>query len=240
MQLKKKKKFGGIHSSHLGAESCLRRAKSILFWPQMSHDIKNYVSQCEVCNELKPAITKEPMRIHSLLKRPWSKVALDVFTVFDCNYLVIVDYYSDFWEVDELPSISSFSIISSCKGHFARYCIPDEAISDNAAQFTGEEFAAFAKPWEFSHNTPSPYYSRSNGKAESAVKIAKRLLTKCTKQKKDIWKAILDWRNTPNGALGTSPAQRMMSRRTQTMIPTAETLLCPRVEKGITKAMMNK
>ena len=32
----------------------------------------------------------------------------------------------------------------------------------------------------------------------------------------------------------------MMSRRTQTMIPTAETALRPRVEKGITKAMMNK
>ena len=170
----------------------------------------------------------------------WSKVALDVFTLCDRNYLVIVDYYSDFWKVDELPSISSFNIISICKRHFARYGIPDEVISDDAAQFTGEEFATFAKSWEFSHNTTSPYYSRSNGKAESAVKIAKHLLTKCTKQKEDIWKAILDWRNTPNDALGTSSTQRMMSRRTQTMIPTAETLLRPRVEKGIIKAMMSK
>ena len=47
-----------IHSSHLGAESCLRKARSILFWPQMSHDIKSFVSQCEVCNELKLALTK--------------------------------------------------------------------------------------------------------------------------------------------------------------------------------------
>ena len=167
-------------------------------------------------------------------------MALDAFTVCDRNYLVIVDYYSDFWEVDELPSISSFSIISICKRHIARYGIPDEVISDNAAQFTGEKFAAFANSSEFSHYTSSPYYSRSNGKAESAVKIAEQLLTKCTKQKEDTWKAILDWRNTPNDALGTSPAQRMMSRRTQTMIPTGETLIRPRVEKGITKAMMNK
>ena len=85
------------------------------------------------------------MRFPSLPKRPWSKVALDVFTVCDRNYLVIVDYYSDFWEVDELPSISLFSNISICKRHFARYGIPDEVISDNAEQFTGEELAAFAK-----------------------------------------------------------------------------------------------
>ena len=57
----------------------LRKARSILFWPQMSHDIKSYVSQCEVCNELKLALTKEPLRFYSLPKRPWSKVALDVF-----------------------------------------------------------------------------------------------------------------------------------------------------------------
>ena len=50
----------------------------------------------------------------------------------------------------------------------------------------------------------------------------------------------MDWRNTPNDALGTSPAQRMMSRRMQTMIPSAETLLRPRIEEGIIKAMMNK
>ena len=118
----------------------------------------------------KPALTKEPMRFHSLPKRPWSKVALDVFTVCDRNYLVIVDYYSDFWEVDELPSISLFSNISICKRHFARYGIPDEVISDNAEQFTGEELAAFAKSWEFSQNTSSPYYSRSKEKAESPLK----------------------------------------------------------------------
>ena len=228
-----------IHSSHLGAESCLRKARSILFWPQMSHDMKSYVSQCKVCKELKPASTKEPMQFHSLPKRPWSKVALDVFTAFERNYLVTVDYYSDFWEVEELPSTSSFNIISICKRHFARYGIPHEVISDNVAQFTREEFAAFAKSWEFSH-TSSPYYCRSNGKAESAVKIAKHLLTKCTKQKEDLWKAILDWRNTPNDSLGTSAAQKRMSRRTKTYISTAETLLRAKVDKEITKAMMNK
>ena len=47
------------------------------------------------------------------------------------------------WEVDELPSTSSFNIISISKRHFARYGIRDEVISDNAAQITSEEFAAF-------------------------------------------------------------------------------------------------
>ncbi|KAJ8393224.1 hypothetical protein AAFF_G00062960 [Aldrovandia affinis] len=34
----------------------------------------------------------------------------------------------------------------------------------------------FAQEWDFNHETSSPYNSQSNGKAESAVKIAKTLL----------------------------------------------------------------
>ena len=64
-----------IRGSHTGAESCLRKARDILFWPQMSQDIKNHVSQYEVCNESKPNQTKEPMQFHNANVRPWCKVA---------------------------------------------------------------------------------------------------------------------------------------------------------------------
>ena len=70
-----------IQASHLGVESCLRKAKYILFWPQMSQDIQNYVSQYEVCNELKPNQTKELMQFHKIPERPWSKIVMDVFSL---------------------------------------------------------------------------------------------------------------------------------------------------------------
>ena len=38
---------------------------------------------------------------------------------------------------------------------------------------------------------------------------------------------ILDWRNTPSEGFSTSPAQRLMGRRTCTLLPTAEKLLQP-------------
>ena len=94
-----------IHVSHVGDASCLRKARDILFWAQMLQDIRNDVSQCEVCNELKPNQTKGPMQFHNIPERPWSKVAMDVFTLYNRDYLVIVDFYSDFWEVDKLTSL---------------------------------------------------------------------------------------------------------------------------------------
>ena len=35
-----------IHSSHLGVNGCLNRARECLYWPSMTADIKNYVSNC--------------------------------------------------------------------------------------------------------------------------------------------------------------------------------------------------
>ena len=40
-----------IHASHQGQQACLRRAKDALFWPGMSHQIKEAVSNCSLCAE---------------------------------------------------------------------------------------------------------------------------------------------------------------------------------------------
>ena len=52
------------------------------------------------------------------------------------------------------------------------------------------DFAHFAQDWEFLHNTSSPYHSRSNGKVEAAVKIAKGLLKKARQSGGDVWKKM--------------------------------------------------
>ena len=94
------------------------------------------------------------------------------------DYMITVDYYSNFWEVDRLPSTSASSVILKLKGHFARYGCPEQVITDNGPQFTSKEFALFSKSWDFEHQTSSPGNSKANGKAESAVKTAKRIIQK--------------------------------------------------------------
>ena len=92
---------------------------------------------------------------HNIPERPWCKVAVDVFTLYNRNYFVIVEFFSDYWEL-ELNSATSANIIRICKRHFARYGISDELISDNAAVFTSSEFATFARTREFRHTISLP------------------------------------------------------------------------------------
>ena len=83
------------------------------------------------------------------------------------------------------------------------------------------EFQTFAKAWDFQHTVSSPYHSRSNGKAEAAVKIAKRIF----KRSLDPYLALLEWRNTPTVGLEASPCQRLFSRRTRGAVPTSSAKL---------------
>lgn len=230
-----------IHSSHLGVESCLRKSRDVLFWPNMSNDIKDFVGQCSSCNEYQSKQQKEPLMTHELPSRPWEKVGIDLFSIKDEEFMVTVDYYSDFWELDCLgKNTKSTKIIKCLKKHFSRHGIPDYIISDNGPQFASEEFRRFADEWEIEHNTSSPYHSQSNGKAESAVKIAKQIVKKSRKNSTDLWKAILEWRNTPTEGFNSSPVQRLMSRRTQSSIPMSAELLKPKVIEGVKKDITAK
>ena len=82
-------------------------------------------------------------------------------------FALLLDYYSKWIEMDPLPDESSKTTIEALKGHFARYGIPDEVISDNGPQFADREFANFAKDYEFNHTTTSPCYPQANGQVKN-------------------------------------------------------------------------
>ena len=72
--------------------------------------------------------------------------------------------------------------------------------------------------------TSSPNYIKANGKAESSVKTVKQLFKKAERNGKDACLALFDYRKTPTEGLGTNPNQRLVSRKTRTLLPAAASL----------------
>ena len=186
-----------LHIDHLGEEKTQQRARGILFWPGMTMDIQRKVATCRVCATHRPSNQKEPMIPHEIPQRQWQKVASDLFTWDGRQFLVTVDYLSRFFEIDELTSTTSAAVIRKLSVHFSRQGIPEIFVSDNAAQFTSQEFQDFARDWDFEHRTPSPLYPQSNGLAEKAVQIAKKILTKAKEDRRNPLLALLEYRCTP-------------------------------------------
>ena len=55
-----------IHSSHLGIDGCLRRAKACLFWPNMTSEIREYISTCSICKTYESANQIETLMSHDI------------------------------------------------------------------------------------------------------------------------------------------------------------------------------
>ena len=216
-----------IHSSHLGIEMCKPRARDILFWLGMNQQIADVVSKCNTCNMYRNSQAKKPLKSHELPERPWQKIAADLFELDKKEYVVMVDYYSKFFEVSHLPNSKCKTVINHIKPQFARYGIPKVIVSDNGSEFSSQEFAVFAKEYGFKHITSSPRYPQSNGLAERAVQTGKNLMKKAKVERKDFQLGLLDYRNTPIEEIGLSPAQMLMGRRTRTKLPTTPVLLKP-------------
>jgi hypothetical protein len=155
-------------------------------------------------------------------------VATDLFQWEQNNYLVVADYYSRYIEVVKLENTTSRAVVNHMKSIFAQHGIPSVVRRDNGPQYTATEYKQFAQKWNFEHQTSSPYYPKSNGLAEKAVQIGKRLLSKAKQDGKDPYLSLLECRNTPTGNVA-SPAQILMSRRLRSHLPTTQNQLQPKL-----------
>ena len=95
--------------------------------------------------------------------RPWAKVEVDLFTFNERDYLIIVDYFSGFWEIDLLDNFEAKTVIGKMKSQLARYGVPDVSVSDDGRQFVSEEYK------EFQTTMSSSRYPRGDGRVENAV-----------------------------------------------------------------------
>ncbi|XP_055887318.1 uncharacterized protein K02A2.6-like [Biomphalaria glabrata] len=217
-----------LHQGHLGRDRCLVTAKEVFFWPGMSKQIIDMVSTCAVCNEHQKSQQKEPLLPHDTAVLPWEKIGADNFEYLGKNYMLLVDYYSNFFEIHLIPTLKASDVIIHMKSQYARHGIPRELISDNGPSFACQEFLKFSKSWGFKHITSSPRFPQSNGMAERAIQTVKQLLNKARTSGQDTYMAILQFRNAPCPD-GPSTARLLMDRRLRTNLPTTEAYLRPQI-----------
>ena len=48
--------------------------------------------------------------VHKILGKPWEKVGMDLLRIKGRDYLIIVDYLTDFFELSELPETSASAV----------------------------------------------------------------------------------------------------------------------------------
>ena len=142
-----------IHAGHQGITKCRERARQSIWWPGLSNQLEELVKSCPKCVKAQKQ-RAQPLMTSTFPDLPWQRVATDLFEWK--NYLLIVDYYSRFIEVARLKRTTAEEVIRHTKSIFARHGIPEDVISDNGPQYSGEAYKQFAQEYQFRHITRSP------------------------------------------------------------------------------------
>ncbi|KAL1446513.1 hypothetical protein WDU94_015619 [Cyamophila willieti] len=212
-----------IHQGHLGINKCQARARDVVYWPNITSEIEQFVNKCEVCQKYKNNNQREPLMSLETPTQPWQRISSDVFKFGNHEYVTVIDSYSKWIEIVKLNSKTSSSLINVFSSIFSRFGYPEILVADNMP-YNSYEFKMFAQRIGMKIRTSSPLYPQSNGLAEKAVSISKNLLRKNT----DLNMALLHYRNTPIVTLGYSPAELLQSRKLRDNLPIVSSQLEPK------------
>jgi hypothetical protein len=126
-----------LHCNHGGIQATLRRARDVFYWPGMNQEIEKFVASCSICSAYQSVNQKESLMSHPDPTRPWQYIATDLCHR-GMDYLVTVDYNSNFIEIDRLYQMSSSEVLHKLTAHMARHGIPERVVSDNGPQYNSD------------------------------------------------------------------------------------------------------
>ena len=225
-----------LHSAHQGVVGMRARATNSFFWPGLNNDIDVIRSQCRDCNDIAPSQSNEPLLLASP-KYPFQKTVADYFTLTGFKYLLYADRYSAWISVIKIRiGEADFKFLKSFFVQlFSTFGVPEELSTDGGPPFKGHEYRTFLQRWDIQPRLSSAYYPQSNGRAELAVKVARKILLGNSEANGDInnemvARALLQHRNTPLQGIGLSPAQILYGRNLKDCLPSQEDALLIRDE----------
>ena len=209
-----------LHESHPGINRMKSLARSYFWWPQLDNDIVRQVRNCHKCQSNRSTPPKAPLHPWEYPSRPWARIHIDHAGPFlGKTFLVIIDAYSKWIDVQSVNSTSAECTISKLRTLFATHGLPEQVVSDNGAGFRSAEFHHFTAQNGIKHIFTSPYHPSSNGLAERAVQIFKNTVSKLEGPiDLRLSRFLLNYRVTPQTTTEQSPSQLLMGRRIRTCL----------------------
>jgi hypothetical protein len=216
-----------LHSAHQGVVGMKARARASVYWPGITGAITNRRAQCKICDRIGPSQPAEPLSSPPTPEYPFDQVVADYFSLSGIKYLVYADRYTG-WVViikSQPGEADAVSLKKHLRMLFGVYGAPRELSTDGGPPFNSHGIRQFLGIWGVSHRLSSAYYAQSNGRAELAVKVAKRILwgnagPQGNVNSDRVARALLQHRNTPLQGINLSPAQLLYGRTMRDCIPT--------------------
>ena len=220
-----------LHSAHQGVTGMRALAQNRLFWPGLDHAINLTRAQCRDCNDTAPSQSAEPLIESEIPDFPFQSTATDLYTYVGHKFLIYVDRFTGWSEIAKTPRSDGDTVVNFLRRWFITFGVPTTLSSDGGPPFDGGIYKRFLVNWGVHIRLSSAYFPKSNGRAELAVKSAKRLLmsnidSMGSLDKDSVSRALLTYRNTPlQDKLRLSPSELLYGRTLNDHLPTVPSQL---------------
>ena len=120
----------------------------------------NFRSNCTTCTRYAPSNPAMPPTEPEHPTYPFQSICLDFFHIAPNNYLAVVDRYSNWLSVFQLPKDTSAEVVKVLREYLSIFGIPTTITSDGASVFTSKLMEDFCTRWGIVHRVATAYYLR--------------------------------------------------------------------------------
>ncbi|XP_062714735.1 uncharacterized protein K02A2.6-like isoform X1 [Aedes albopictus] len=216
-----------LHSNHNGVVKMKQIARRSLYWFDLNKDIEQFVKHCEPC--IKMSVVPKPICSTSWIptNRPFSRIHADFFFLESKTYLLVVDSYTKWLEVELMKyGTDASKVIKKFSAIFSRFGLPDVLVTDGGPPFNSSHFVKFMERQGIKVMKSPPYNPSSNGQAERMVRLVKDVLKKflldpLTKSLDDddrLTYFLANYRNTCSASDDRFPSEKLLSYKPKTLV----------------------
>ena len=104
-----------LHMGLYAIDKMSLRARETVYWPGISKDIRSTYHHCHICAKFARTQQKETLQSIETPQTAWEQLGLDIFSLRNTQYLLVIVYFSQFPVIKQLQSLHSLSVIKHLK-----------------------------------------------------------------------------------------------------------------------------
>ena len=118
-----------LHTGNQGIQNCRERAKSGVWWADLSKQIEELVEEFPTCIKTKTNHTELTI-LSRLPERPFQKVGTDLFEWKGEEFVLIVNYFSRYCDIGVLRKSTSQEVVNHLKAIHTLLPLPQGGFSE--------------------------------------------------------------------------------------------------------------